>query len=336
MPGNYLRYIQTPSAKMDTLVENKVTEVSIVIPVKNGQKTIKSVLDAIFSQKVNFSLEVVIVDSGSTDKSLEIIKGYPVKLISINARDFNHGLSRNLGIKSANGKFVVMLTQDALPVGDNWLKNLISNFYTDEKIAGVYARQIPLPSADVLTKRHLNNWITASKNREVREILNPEQLHSLHPMERYITCYFDDVCSAIRRKIWEEIPFKAVPFGEDIGWGKDVICSGYKIVYEPEAAVLHSHNRSVLYEYRRTYICHRRLNQLFGLQTVPSIKYVWLFFFKNIVNDVPYTLKYEQGVFRKFGQLCKIPFLSFAGVLAQYKGTKDQLSSLPLSKGNGV
>ncbi|MDQ3231704.1 MAG: glycosyltransferase family 2 protein, partial [Pseudobdellovibrionaceae bacterium] len=84
--------------------------VSIVIPVKNGYRYLREVLEAVGGQETDFAFEIVVVDSGSTDGSLEVLKKHNVQLIEINSHEFNHGSTRNLAISKTRGQFVVMLT----------------------------------------------------------------------------------------------------------------------------------------------------------------------------------------------------------------------------------
>ena len=143
-------------------------------------------------------------------------------------------------------------------------------------------------------------------------------------MEKYMFCNFDDVCSCIRKKIWEKIPFEETYFAEDIGWSKKVLEAGYSIVYEPEAAVYHSHNRSAWHEYLRTYVCHRRLYALFGLQTVPSFRDACRATLRNITLEGSFTWKTEGDSFRKLRLLLTLPFLSLCSVFGQYLGARHE------------
>ncbi len=84
------------------------TLISIVIPVKDGISTIKQCLDAIFAQTLIDQTEVIIIDSGSTDGTLDIINLYPVRLYQIPPGTFNHGATRNYGVSLTKGEFVVI------------------------------------------------------------------------------------------------------------------------------------------------------------------------------------------------------------------------------------
>ena len=120
---------------------NPEVMVSVVIPVKNGDIWLNHVIPAILSQELDGGLEVILIDSGSTDNTLNIISNYPVKLIRIEPGTFNHGTTRNMGAGLAKGKYVVMTVQDAKPVSRRWLKTLMEGF-TDDNVAGVCGQQI--------------------------------------------------------------------------------------------------------------------------------------------------------------------------------------------------
>src|SRR5215472_9165657 len=99
--------------------------VSILILTRNGMETLPATLDRIAEQKRDFPLEVVAVDSGSTDGTAELLTRRADRVIPIAPTSFNHGGTRNLGIGHCKGDLVVLLVQDALPDTDNWLATLI-------------------------------------------------------------------------------------------------------------------------------------------------------------------------------------------------------------------
>ena len=316
-------------------MDGKGIEVSIVIPSYNGGEDFTKCLQMVFEQKVSFPFEVIVIDSGSTDGTLDFLKGYPIRLKQISPKEFNHGLTRNMGMELARGRYVVLMTQDAIPADNYWLENILVNF-KDELVAGVYCRQIPREDADVLTKRHLNNWLTGRQCRVINFIENREDYNALEPMKKLMLCTFDNVCSCVRKSVWEKIPFTETYFAEDLEWGKKAIEAGYKLVYEPRAAVIHSHNRSFLYEYKRTYLCHRRLFELFRLQNVPTFNHVFLNVLYNVLKDTLYVIKEEKNWKRRYSMIIKIPLLSFSSVFGQYMGARDERLGHPLRNFRGV
>jgi len=246
-------------------------KVSIVIPTKNGELIINDTLYAIFNQKLDFKIEVIIVDSGSTDKTLDVVKQYPVVVKKIEPQEFNHGLTRNYGVSIATGKFVVLLVQDAVPSNKTWLLNIIKEF-KDNKVAGVYCRQVPFDNCDPLKAIQIKTGFTGRNKRIVKYIKNIDEYNRLSPMLKYQLVSFDNVCSCIRKSVWKKYQFDRTDFGEDLMWAKKVMLAGYKLVYTPHSSVFHSHNRSILYEFKRDFVCHKTMYKLFGLNTVPQIK----------------------------------------------------------------
>ena len=310
-------------------------EVSIIIPTYNGGSELKNCLRMIFSQRFDLPFEIIAIDSGSTDGTLNVLRSFPVRVEKISSGEFNHGLTRNKGIELARGKYVVMLTQDARPANEHWLKQLLENF-DDRSVAGVYCRQMPRNDADVLTKRQLKNGLIGRSKRVVNFIESREQYHALDPIQKLTLCTFDDVCSCIRKSVWNKIPYAKTYFAEDLEWGKKVIKAGYKIIYEPGTAVIHSHDRSAYYEYKRTYLCHRRLFELFRVQTVPTINHALRFSFLNILNDTQYVITEERNKIKRLSLILNIPFLSFAGVFGQYWGAMHEKIGYRFKNFNGV
>lgn len=306
--------------------------VSIVIPAKNGGAIFEEVLWGIKGQKFEGEVELLVVDSGSTDGTVKKAAEYGSRILEISPGEFNHGATRNYGIKNSKGDFIVLMTQDAVPADEFWLKNLVDTFDNDERIAGVYARQIPRQDADVLTKRNLNDWLTGRSVYSVQEIKDLEDFEKMPPMEKYLTCVFDNVCSAVRRKAWEKVPFKRNDFGEDIEWAKRALLSGWKISYQPKAAVVHSHNRSVAYEYGRTYMCHRKLYELFKFQAVPSRAHLLNSIYYTVRADLKYVSKNEHNFTERLKLSLKIPLLTSSSFLAQYRGAKDEKLSAGVKK----
>ena len=245
--------------------------ISIVLPTRNGAATLPGVLESVLGQRSRFSFDVVAVDSGSTDGTVNLLRQRGVKIVSILPRDFDHGLSRNLAIEHASGELIVLLVQDAVPSSDGWLDALAAPFDRDERLAGTWARQRPRDDASAIARHYLNQWIGGSSRARTADLADRDRFESLDATARLELCTFDNVCSCIRRSVWERHPFKATPIAEDLQWAKDVLLAGYRLAYVPAAEVVHSHDRSARYEFARTCILHRRLYELFGLRTIPDV-----------------------------------------------------------------
>ena len=297
---------------------------SLVIPTKNGGDLFKTVVAGLQRQTIWPNVEFIIVDSGSTDDSIAIAKAAGAECYTIPPSEFNHGSTRDFAIGKASSNKIVLTVQDATPLDVQMLEKLLSAL-EDPEVAGAYARQIPQPDADAITKRNLNTWLTGRTVREVRALPDPAAYDTWPPMERYLASNFDNVCSAIRKSEWEVHPFGRVDFGEDIQWAQSALKRGRRIVYEPTAAVVHSHDRPIAYEYKRTYVCHRKLNQLFGLHMVPTLGRAVQGWLHMMISDMGYTMRAKVPLARKIKLLAKLPALTAMQILGQYQGAKDHL-----------
>src|SRR6266403_826597 len=115
-------------------------ETSVVVPTKNGERWIGECLEAVHSQEGVGQVEVVLVDSGSTDDTLEIARRYPVRIVEIPAQDFHHARTRNYAASLTSGRYLVFLSQDAIPASALWLQAMLRNF-ADGAVGAVYGRQ---------------------------------------------------------------------------------------------------------------------------------------------------------------------------------------------------
>jgi rhamnosyltransferase len=228
------------------------------------------------SQKTDFDYEVLVIDSGSTDGTTELARRHGASVHRIEPGEFDHGATRNLGASLSAARYVVFLVQDALPVDDDWLAAMVENLDADERVAGVYGRQMPRPDSSPLTQALMRDWPTFRPERHEQFAGGPESYAALPPKTRRSLAVFDNVSSCVRRSVWERIPFERTRFGEDLRWGKAVVEAGHKLVYEPRSAVLHSHERGVLYDLRRHYVDGLILQELFGLTPTPNLARLFL------------------------------------------------------------
>ncbi|PJC48990.1 MAG: hypothetical protein CO035_00565, partial [Candidatus Omnitrophica bacterium CG_4_9_14_0_2_um_filter_42_8] len=283
-------------------------------------------LKAVFSQKTDFRFEVIVIDSGSKDNTLNIVKKYPaIKLYRIKEEDFNHGLTRNLGISQAIGRYVILITQDAIPCDKRWMERLVNNIECDGRAAGVYSRQVPHENSSLFTQIRTNRFFTSMEGKRTSYIDDMEGYNRLPPEKKRFLCNFDNVSSCIRKAVWENFKFPDAEFGEDIEWAKLVLEAGYKIVYDPDSRVYHSHDYSVAGWYRRNYVDSDKLCSVFNLKEINTVYKLLLYFF---VHSMQYF--YDLARYRKCKKSLKavflcaflIPFYSFAGALGQYAGAR--------------
>ena len=246
---------------------SELLTVSLVIPTKNAGEGFRETLRAIRRQS-GVSVELVVVDSGSTDGTVGLAVEYGARTISIPPESFNHGETRNLGLRNTTAEYCVMMVQDALPRDDECLRNLIAPF-SDDRVVGVAGRQIPRPDADLVGR-----WDVEWGDRflgqqfQVREVPRWEDFLTWDYETRLRTAWFNNVCSAVRRRFWEKQPFRAVSFAEDLDWAVRALAAGYRIVYNPSACVLHSHSRPAAYRLKRFYVAEKITRSLLQAQPI--------------------------------------------------------------------
>jgi rhamnosyltransferase len=227
-------------------------------------------LDAIWRQRVPWGIELIAIDSGSTDGTVEVLQRRVDRLIQITAAEFNHGTTRNRALESARGDLGVLLVQDAEPVGEDWLAHLVAPLMADDRVAGAFCRQRAREDAGVITRRYLSRYAATRADARVVSLDGPREFETLDALARMDRCTFDNVASVVRLSAWRAHPFAATPIGEDIEWARDVLLAGYRLAYVPDAVVIHSHDRSAAYEFRRARAVHARLRALFDVQTIAT------------------------------------------------------------------
>lgn len=205
--------------------------VSIVYLTKNGGCLLGKSLESVFAQAVDFEFEVIAVDSGSTDGTLELLKNFSVKVYGIAADEFNFGLTRDYVFSLAKGDIVIAISQDAIPAGSEWLRNMSSPF-EDDSIAVVQGIDI-LPEGE-----NLFFWDKMGVFYFTRECKRWVEDHD--------NIGLSFTCCAIRRSIWKENQLGRVEMSEDKVFQKKVMEKGLKVIGQPNAMTYHSHMYSVV------------------------------------------------------------------------------------------
>jgi rhamnosyltransferase len=217
--------------------------ISIVIPVKNGGRDLERCLEAIAAQQIDDEVEVVVIDSGSSDGSPQTAQRLGARVHSIAPSEFHHGRTRNLGAELARGDILVFTSQDAHAADEHWLAHLTSPLESDESVAGVYGRQLPNDNARP-PERYFLDFLYGPQPRVQR-------LEGAAELTFEITL-FSNVNSAMPRRVWEDYRFADdIIMSEDQEWSRRVLLAGMQIGYAPKAAVYHSHAYSVAAVLRR-------------------------------------------------------------------------------------
>lgn len=207
-----------------------IPQVSIIIRTFNEERHIGLLLDTLKSQLFDHQqIEIIVVDSGSTDQTLEIVKDHDVNLVKLTQESFTYSKALNLGVETSRGKWIVILSAHAIPSSQNWLSGMISHF-DDEQVAGAYCRQVPWPDAPWDEKMRIEKTFPSESCVFSAENKN-DDLH------------FSNAASCIPKKLWQIQPFVDIPAAEDRVWALWAIHTQHKnIVYDASISVCHSHN----------------------------------------------------------------------------------------------
>jgi glycosyltransferase involved in cell wall biosynthesis len=217
--------------------------ISVVIPVKDGGLDLVRCLDAIARQRVDEEVEVVVVDSGSSDGSAQRARLAGARVHEIPPAEFTHGGARNLGAERARGDVLVFTTQDAYAPDERWLEHLVAPLRRDSMVAGVYGRQLAHEDA-VPSERYFLDFLYGPEPR-TQTLDDPRGLS-------FETTLYSNVNAAVPRSVWERYRFADdLIMSEDQEWSRRVLLDGLSIVYEPRAAVRHSHAYTVAAAFRR-------------------------------------------------------------------------------------
>lgn len=216
--------------------------VTIVIPTYNGDDYLADVLDAIEGQRYAGELQVLVVDSGSTDRTLDIIATHPdVELIQIPNSEFGHGRTRAMAARRSRGDVIVYLTQDAVPVGEAWLAELVAPFELDARIGLVTGRQQPRARAFPLQRYEIIGVFDRLGPRDGITVYGAGATE-LTGASLDVAAFHSDVNGAVRASALREVPFRDVPYSEDQLLGRDMLAAGWRKAYAGRASVEHSND----------------------------------------------------------------------------------------------
>ncbi len=239
---------------------------SIVIRAYNEAKHIDRLLTGIMQQTVK-NLQIILVDSGSTDNTVEIASKYPVEVVHIHPEEFTFGYSLNQGIRQCRADRVVFASAHVYPVYPDWLENLIAPL-DDPQVALAYGKQRGMETTKFSEHMIFQHWF-------------PD-----HPIRRQDHPFCNNANAAIRRDIWEKQPYdETIPALEDLAWANRAQKQGFQIVYVSEAEVIHVHNETwngVFNRYRREGMAFKRIypHERFTLRDLFRL------FFVNVFNDM--------------------------------------------------
>ncbi|MFR0692314.1 glycosyltransferase family 2 protein [Enterobacterales bacterium AE_CKDN230030158-1A_HGKHYDSX7] len=302
-----------------TLESSAHPTISVVIPTKNGGPLFGRVLARVLEQRIPGELEVLVVDSGSTDETLAIARQYPqVRLIEIPPQEFGHGKTRNLAVSQAKGEFVAMITQDALPASSDWLLNMAAPLLSNPSIAGVFGRHIAYPEASIFTRRELEAHFDGFTRQPVVHLDSPSRYANEEGYRQFLY-FFSDNNAMLRRSVWEEIPYPEVDFAEDQAWARLVVEAGYHKAYAHDAVVFHSHDYALVERLQRSFDESYALGRLFDYQGGRGIKHAIRSLLALTRRDLKVSL--QEGLLKSNPLIVlRMPFDNLMRILGSYLG----------------
>jgi len=223
----------------------KETALDVVIPTYNGLAEVKPVIEALRRQHASVPLQIFCVDSSSTDGTTEWLRKQPdVALTVIDQKAFQHGRTRNLGAGLGRARHIAMLTQDARPATATWAHDIVRMLDRFPNAAGLIGRHLPYPDHPLYVREEINRHFDNLLRHPLAlsKFTDPAKWDRGDRGWRQLLHFYSDNNSAMRRKVWEQIPYPEVDYGEDQAWAWEILQAGHVKLYCPTAAVYHSHD----------------------------------------------------------------------------------------------
>lgn len=272
---------------------------SIVIPTLNASKQIGDLVASLQSQTV--ACEVIVIDSSSSDGTARLAESAGARVITISGPEFDHGGSRTLAGRKCGGDIIIYMTQDVLPVNEVAVERLLSAF-ADKRVGSAYGRQMPYPDASLfVVHSRLFNYPGHSCIRS----LDDGNAHGIKAP------FLSNAFAAYRKSALDEIGWfkENLISTEDTYAGARLLVAGYKLAYVHDAMVYHSHNYSVIEEFKRYFdigVFHKNeawILEKFGKAKGEGMRY--------LRSEIEFLLKKKK--FHLIPEFCIRNGLKFAG-----------------------
>jgi rhamnosyltransferase len=276
---------------------------SIVIRSFNEQKHIGQLLEGIKHQTIYNSLEIILVDSGSTDDTVAIANSYGVKVVHINPDEFSFGRALNKGCETAKGEFLLFASAHVYPLYTNWVEKMLAPF-TDNKIALIYGRQVGNDLTKYSEHQLFKKWFPNRSNYD------------------QTIAFCNNANAAVRKDLWVNQPYNEQITGlEDLDWASKIQSKGYKIAYEADAPIVHVHEETptrIKNRYRREAIA---LKVIFPTEQFSFLSFVRLSI-SNICSDSFHAI-YERKFLSNLSSIVMFRLMQFWGTYLGYKQDKQ-------------
>jgi rhamnosyltransferase len=278
--------------------------VSIIIPTYNASIFLPNLLQRLKEQTQPH--ELIIIDSESDEATQKIFEQEKLRVTRIKKAEFNHGSTRNLGLRLAKSDTLIFMTQDALPVSHNTLERLVDSLYSQPNIALAYGRQLAYPTTGIFGR------FARLLNYPAQSVVKDKSLIEKMGIK---TCSCSNSFAAYRKTDLLEVggfPEDTI-LGEDVSVAARLILKGKAVAYCAEAEVFHSHDYTVWEEFKRYFdigVFHQEQNAVlkeFQQAEYQGLDYViqeWLYLINNrrifliptqIVRTIAKYLGYRLG-----------------------------------------
>ena len=267
-PPSYVTALPSSAPDIADRAISRIEKViSVVIPTKNAGSNINQLFRRLKSQQGVKDVEVIVVDSGSTDGTLAAAERGATKLVRIAPEQFTHSFARNAGAEYAAGDYLLFMVQDALPLTSLWLWEMVTALETN-KLSAVSCAEYPRADSDLFYQFLIHNHRGSSEPNQDR-ILSWDESCSTYTGMRS-NAQLSDVAALIRRDVFETYHFQK-NYAEDLDLGLRLIRNGHKLGYLQSTRVLHSHRRPSFYFLKRGYVDVRVLVELFSSFLYPAV-----------------------------------------------------------------
>jgi len=230
--------------------------ISVIIPTFNAGVFFDLVLRKITTQKYVPNLELIVIDSGSTDGTVSLAKKYGAKILTIDKKEFSHAKVRNKAAKAAKGSFLFFTVQDAALLNEDSLYGMV-HFLWQNKLGAISGKQTPRSDADAFASWQLASFakMINPDQKDIVVKIKPDEFKSLSAANKRAVCIIDDVCAVYDKEAFDKVGGlnNKLGYGEDLDVAKRLIESGYGLGYLFSTGVIHSHTRPANYFVKRFY-----------------------------------------------------------------------------------